>query len=156
MIMIHFADVVFCKILTQISLDFRNHQSSNWFNNFVILPPFSNDLDKKHLKNILFDFCYDRNMLAVPNCSKPEICSRVLLACSLLHCLITHILSLHMGESVLALEPACQPTPFFLKTVVPTIPFIQALGGLPCSQIQNQANKSDWNPKLVLWDGNNE
>ncbi len=46
MIMIHFADVVFCKILTQISFDFRNHQSSNWFNNFVILPPISNDLDK--------------------------------------------------------------------------------------------------------------
>ncbi len=54
MIMIHFADVAFCKILTQISLDFRNHQSSNWFNNFVILPPFSNDLDKKHLKKHSF------------------------------------------------------------------------------------------------------
>ncbi len=55
MIMIHFAVVGFCKILTQISLDFRNHQSSNWFTNFVILPSISNDLDKKHLKNILFD-----------------------------------------------------------------------------------------------------
>ncbi len=55
MIMIHFADMVFCKILTQISIDFWNCQSSNWFNNFVILPLISNDLDKKHLKNVLFD-----------------------------------------------------------------------------------------------------
>ncbi len=54
MMMIHFADVVFCKILTQIFLDFRNNQSSNWFNNFVILPLFLNDLDKKHLKKHTF------------------------------------------------------------------------------------------------------
>ncbi len=52
--MIQFADVVFSKILTQISIDFRNHQSSNWFNNFVILPPISNDLDKKHFKKFTF------------------------------------------------------------------------------------------------------
>ncbi len=54
MIMIHFADVVFWKILTQISIDFRNHQSLNWFNNFVMLPPISNDLDKKHFKKYTF------------------------------------------------------------------------------------------------------
>ncbi len=52
--MIHFADVVFCKILTQISIDFWNHQSSNWFINFVVLPPILNDLDKKHLKEYPF------------------------------------------------------------------------------------------------------
>ncbi len=55
MIMIHFADVVFCKILTQTSVDYQSHQSSNWFNNFVMLPPISNDLDKKTSINILFD-----------------------------------------------------------------------------------------------------
>ncbi len=33
--MIHCADVVFCKIL---ALEICDHQSSNWFNNSVMLP----------------------------------------------------------------------------------------------------------------------
>ncbi len=45
---IHFADVVVCKILTQISIEFRDHQSPSWFNNSVIIPPIPNDLEKKH------------------------------------------------------------------------------------------------------------
>ncbi len=54
-VMIHFADVVFCKKLSQISIDFRNHQSTNWFYNFVILAPILSDLDKKITsKNIHF------------------------------------------------------------------------------------------------------
>ncbi len=48
--MIHFADVMFCKIVTQISIKFCGHQSSNWFNDFVTLSPITNDLDKKHPK----------------------------------------------------------------------------------------------------------
>ncbi len=49
-----FADVIFCEILTQTSIAFHGHQSSNWFNNSVILPPIPNDLDKYNPKNILF------------------------------------------------------------------------------------------------------
>ncbi len=43
--LIPFADAVFFKVLTQISIEFCGHQSWNWFNNFVIIPPIPNDLD---------------------------------------------------------------------------------------------------------------
>ncbi len=54
MVMIQFADVVFYKTLTQISIDFQNHQSLNWFNNFVKLPPIFNDIDKQHPQKCTF------------------------------------------------------------------------------------------------------
>ncbi len=51
----HFADVVFCEVLTCIFIKCCGHQSSNWFENSLILSSIPNDLDKNNPKNILFD-----------------------------------------------------------------------------------------------------
>ena len=53
----HHADVVFYIRLLQISIEICGHQSSNWFNNSLKLPPFSNDLDKNRPKYVIFDTC---------------------------------------------------------------------------------------------------
>ena len=57
MMMNHHADVVFYIRLIEISMEIHGHQSSNWFNNAVKVPLFSNDLDKNHPKYIIFDMC---------------------------------------------------------------------------------------------------
>ena len=55
MMMNHLADVVFYIRLIQIFIEIHGHQSSNWLNNSVKLPPFSNDLDKNCPKYVIFD-----------------------------------------------------------------------------------------------------
>ncbi len=55
--------MVFCKILTQISIWFGNLQSSNWFKNSVILFPIPDDLNKNSPKMYFltpFLFCFDQ------------------------------------------------------------------------------------------------
>ena len=54
MMMNHHVDVVFYIRLIQIFIEICGHQSSNWFNNSVKLPPFSNDLDKNLPKYVIF------------------------------------------------------------------------------------------------------